>query len=405
MPPSRRKLFEELGLLNEPEMPNPLDVLGISHELARGLLDEDNSGEALRVVTGGMHRLLSRRYHPDVGATANPEKFGEIDAANRRLEQAPPAALIRWVNAGRPPASSQNTRLKAQYEQLMGQSAELLQEDMRLGHHPMHYSQIGWTQGMLARRGGSTLLMRRPTYGGLEVRQGRSAAEQNMVPDTATSSKNVFDFAAFLLRHDSFGIEPGTKIATYIDESGRGSILGQDLTFLMDITDPINEYREQQKQAPHSVLRETGSSDAWARAADPVLCTTTIPASGTRRENAQVNMMRFPDWTGPEKGGLDLVWTVPMEVAGTISDEAYFKRMRHSAAVGASAITGAETKQQLNYFDMMATSTHQLIEKNAGYSPLLAPGNVLVLMDEASRSPIVTDTTVIGLIGSNAKAP
>lgn len=407
--PSRRQnnLFNELGLLADEELVNPYEVLGMSARFAGDLLQEDRSGEALKIVASGMHRLLSRRYHPDVRETGDAARFRGLNDANERIENASTASLSRWAKAERGSGSAATDRLLTQRETAAVRAAEIIRVNMEFGHHPQHFSQLPWTHGVIVERNRSLLLMRQLENGGMRVVRGVAAdmVKDDMLSDTM---RHAFDFRAFLKRNESFGIAPGTKIAAYVDELGRASILGADLSFRMDVSDPVMMYQAQRSRFSNEQMNQSNNGDNGQQVKSPVLYMMSVPEQKKPQKQAtqpDSKVVVFPNRHGDSASSRDMTWDMDLEVAGSLSDVTFFRRIRHAKQSGAAAINAAtRTPQDHAYFNLFAFQTRQLIENDAGYTPLLTPGNALLMYDQNLMMPVATDAKLIGLIGSNAGA-
>jgi hypothetical protein len=406
MASKRAKLLQELGLLAEDTKPNPYGVLGLQPGFIHNLLREDPSGTTLRFITNGVARVLTRVYHSDNPKTGNDDRFTAIDDAKLRIDAASPDALLRWAKADGAATTAANNRLLEQREAVATRAAELVRNNIELGNHPQHFSQLAWSQGVLVQRKDTSVLIRPYADGGLQARQGQvSMLDQDRGPLDPRSQAS--DFHNFLRRYGSFGLEPGSKIATYIDENGRASILNADLGFLMDITAPVERHRAKRRRRLYqNVGTAADTSDVWSRSADPLLMVTSVPYA-ENAEGAAAQITYFPQRMGTaHKSGthMNLTWDLSMEVAGSTNEDLFRKIRYSSGAVGAAAIAGANTRQASNHFGLVAIPTTHIIEHDAGYSPLIAPGSALLLYDEASRMPVVTDTQIVGMIGNGAAA-
>lgn len=391
---NRKKLFEELGLLNDKPQENPFEVLGLDLKFASELLKDDPDGVALRVATSGLHRALAKIRHPDAGGDTG--EYQKVKDAYDKIEAASPSLLRQWTRQERSQSSEQlRKKLQVERELFIDQTTDLIQRNLELGGHPKHFSRLEWSQGVLLQRASTSLLMQQ-VEGGLRVLRGRAATQSG--GEAADFESQVFDFQSFLRQHESFGIEPGTRIVTFIDENGRASILHPDLTFMMDITDPVEERRKKRNNLPHHERVRIWGSDAWSRWADPLIFITDTPTNDTPPSVNQI--VTFPK----KAGGRNVAWEISMEVAGTVEDAGFFNRMKHTRTIGAAAITGSSTRRTSNYFNLAAAKTRALIEEDTGYSPLLKEGGSLLLFDTTTGVPVATDTKVIGMIGSDAKA-
>lgn len=395
----RRRIFEELGLLNEPEPTNPYKTLGLDPAFAGELLREDPSGEMIRLAAGALRQALAKRYHPDVPKTGNADRFREIDEANSRIQEAQEQqgqkiTLARWSRveqSGVP--SSQLEKARTERESLVTHAAELFQTNLELGNHPQHFSQLQWTQGALLQRGSSALLLQQLPEGGVQIARGDSLKIGEVKQSLEESQ--AFDFPAFLRQHELFGLEPGSKIVAYVDQEHRASILAPDLSFIMDITVPVTEHREKRKRIPQ------GQNDPsfWARARSPVLFITSVPVA-SQVTTPKTQIITFSDIKDSARSA---AWELPLEVAGTVSDQDFFNRMRYTKNVGATAIVG-NAQYTMQHFNLIATPARKFIENDPKYSPVLLNGSSLVLYDPTNDTPVVTDAKVIGMIGSNSRA-
>lgn len=395
---NQRKLFEDLGLLNQAEPINPFEILGLDPEFAKNLLKEDKNGGAVRLVADGLYRVLSKRYYPDVQKTGDAERFRAINEASLRIKDATPAALTRWSKTERTPSSTTADKYKAERQIMAERAAVLLRQNIELAHHPLHFSQLDSAQGLLLHRSGSTLLLRQRPDEGVQINPGRISV-LNETQRMAHLKTLANDFQEFMKRHESFGLEPGSKIATYIDQRGRASILNPDLEFIMDISGPVQEHRER-----HETLNDRArSADYWSRAEDPILYLTTLPEAGSKEEITS-QFIEFPSRVVGRYQEVDLTWDISMEVAGSISEQNFFNRMKHGKSVGAAALRGSGMGEEMSRFSMIGTPEQRLIEGDAGYSPLLAPGKSLLLFDPYNNVPVITDAQIVGLVGNNSSA-
>jgi hypothetical protein len=339
----QRRLFEELGLVDQAQEANPYEVLGLDPDFAHNLLSEDPSGAAVQFVAGALHKALSRRYHPDVPATGDSDRFRQINDADARIGEASVASLARWSKKEKTVLSGQLKNAQAERTALINRVSELLQADLELGNHPQHFSRLDSAQGVLLQRGNVPMLMRQIPNGGTDVLMGRVTDLDNA---KATGNPQVFDFRAFLRQHQSFGLAPGSDIVAYIDETGRASILQSDLTFIMDITDPVAKQRKKREsESQKDKLTKSATTTGSWRADDPVMFITQIPRTARTKKPAG-QLITFASWMGPRQGGQDLKWKLPLDVVGTVTDQGFFNRMRHNKATENIAISGTEHSKQ-----------------------------------------------------------
>lgn len=394
MPPRRRgrDLFEELGLLAQEQETNPFTDLGISVELARQLLDENSKGDTLRFVATGMYRTLSRVYHPDIDPSKT-EYFKKISGANTRVEKAKKDELMRWTRREQTIGTAKVSQEQSRREVIASRAAQLLSVNMELGSHPQHFSQLRWAQGVLLRHKEATLLAR-PAKEGLQVIKGEEfALDRARLP--VSRQTQAFDFQRFLLQHHSFGLEPETNIAAYIDDTGRATLLNTDLSFMMDITDPVSAYRRRRVKSTRAEREAADGADGWTRSTDPGLLFTQVPGPTSLTET-QSKFISFP-----LSKKLTFNRSVPLDVAGSIEDTEFFRTVRFNRSAGAAALGGR--KSMPAHFGMTSVPALQLIEQDPQYTPLIAPGNSLLLFDPRSRLPVVTDAEIIGMIGNGAQ--
>jgi curved DNA-binding protein CbpA len=390
----RRKIFQELGLIDEPARLNPLHILGLDPSFSAELLKEDPNGSALKLVTDALYRALSKRYHPDNPSTGNAERFQQIHEAHNRITEGEKDSLHLWSKVEKSSSRDQIEQRKTERELWLTRGANLLQTGIESINHPQHCSQLQWAQGVLLQRAGYTFLGR--PYGYSSDSRGLSILRGQMVGPKDISSHNpqAFDFKTFMIRNQSFGLPPKTKIATYIDEEGRASILKSDLTFIMDITEPVFKY--QQRLVPDH-------SNAWSRSPDPLFFVTDVPEKSTKVV-APMQIVTFPNRIGPESQNMN--WELPMEAVGSLADQTFFDRMKHKT-IGATALAGSQALRATGpgHFNLLSTPPHALFMQDAGYSPLLTNGNALLLYDPVSETPVATNTKILGMLGSNSQAP
>jgi hypothetical protein len=390
----QNKLFAELGLLEEQQAPepNPLEVLGADREFARNLLRDDPTGDALRLVTAGLYRALGRVYHPDVPETGSSDRFRGISSAHERIVGASGDKLLRWAKTERTTSSANTAAAREQRETIAAYAGKLVRENILLGQHPQHFAQFGWSQGVLLQRGASTVLLRQRDEGGLRINKGREMfdATGQRLDDNLPGAH----FHNFLRKRDSFGLEPGVPVVAYMDGEGRASLLTPGLRFLMDITGPVGKLRTGRQAAD-------GPGGYWARTQDPLVLNTKVPAEGELLD-PEVQIRLFPEETGSGRSRLLSTWNLRMEVAGSVTNPDVYKQKRHNRVIGAAALEGSTRHTHANYFGMAGLPVEQLITPNFGYTPLVAPGNSLVLYDPSSEMPIVTDAMVVGMIGNGA---
>lgn len=380
-----RRLFEELGLLDQPPASNPYETLGLDPNFASEILKEKDGLATLRAATTALHRVLAKRYHPDVTETGNEQRFHDISQANESIEGADKATLIRWSRKEQQVDRSAIKRAQSERQQLVQDFTELFQDNLELGNHPDHFSQLAWAQGLLLQRANIPYLLLSSPDGGVKIVRGHTGQELGMNP-------NALSLPRFLRQHDSFGLEPGEVVRVYVT-SERASIVDRELRFIMDITDPIADYRKRRtpKSAP------TDSSDLWARANDPLLISTTVPDKKSALQDSASQMIVFPN------GSESTDWSLPLEAVGVLQNPKVFNRIRHGRNQNTEALTSGQ-KQRSTYFNMATAPMQQLIESDSQYSPLLSKKGSLVLYDIENRMPIITDVSVIGMIGSNSRA-
>jgi hypothetical protein len=357
---------------------NPYESLGLDASFVDDLLKESAEGDAVRIVAGGMFRVLSRRYHSDVPETGDATRFQEIKSASTRIETATPGQLKRWAKVERVAAGIQIGKMREEADERVGKVSELVQLNMELGNNPRHFSQLRWAQGVLLHQNRSTLLARADGQG-LEVTRG----------DRQTAHSTV-SFQGFMKKSKFFGLEPGKRYTTFIDETGRTSLLESDLTYIMDISDPVDAFRHRKKKENERELDEL-----WAQSDEPLLLTSQIPDPTKEGEQTPDQMIIFRD----TMRNIPTKWRVDMDVSGSTSNPNFFRRIRHRNAAGATAL-GGSTSAQASHFNVIPTSVEEMAAQGAGYSPLIDPGTSLVLFDPANRTPVATDTRILGMIGN-----
>lgn len=364
--------------MDETPEANPYESLGLDTNFVNNLLKEDIEGDAVRIVANGMFRTLSRRYHSDVGETSDGARFMELKNANAQIDKASPSQLRRWTKVERVASAIQFGKMREQADERVGKVSELVQLNMELGGNPRHFSQLRWAQGVLLRQNRSTLLAR-PDNQGLEVIRGEHLA-----------AHSTASFQGFMAKHRFFGLEPGIRYATFIDETGRASILESDLTYVMDISDPVDTFRNRKRKENERELDEL-----WAQSEESLLLTSQVPdiAGGDEQAPDQMIVFRNTMHNIPTK------WHIEMNVSGSTSDPNFFRRIRHRNTIGAVAL-GSSASASASHFNVIPTSVEEMAEQGAGYSPLINPGTSLVLFDPANRTPVATDTRVLGMIGN-----
>ncbi len=384
MPPRRRQLFEDLGLMDETPQTNPYETLGLDGTFVDELLKEDAEGDAVRIVAGGMFRVLSRRYHTDVEETGNTERFQAIKDANTRIDGAPASQLKRWTKVERAASAIQLNKLREEANGRIDKVSELVQLNMELGNNPRHFSQLRWAQGVLLHHNKSTLLARADGRG-LEITRGERFTD-------AQPGHSMTTFQRFMKGNKFFGLERGRRFAAYIDETGRTSLLESDLSYIMDISDPADRFKNRERSRGE---KGTDLDILWTNTTEPLLLTTQVPSGLKDEEPAPNQMIVFRDAVRH----ISTRWHIPMDVSGSISDPNFFGRVRHRNTIGAAAITGS-TSGSGSYFNVIPTAVQEMAEQGAGYSPLVDPGNSLVLFDPDNRTPVVTDARILGMIGN-----
>lgn len=378
MPPRKRQLFEDLGLMEETPETNPYESLGLDASFVDELLKEDAEGDAVRIVASGLFRVLSRRYHSDVPETGDPERFQELKSANSRIDAATPAQLKRWTKVERVASGIQLNRVREEADKRMGKVSEMVQLTMELGGSPRHFSQLRWAQGVLLHQNRSTLLARADDQG-LEVTRG-----------DRESAHTTASFQGFMQSHKFFGLEPGKRYAAFRDETGRTTLLESDLRYIMDISDPVDAFSKRKRKA-----NEREADELWAQSTEPLLITSQVPDHTKEAEQTADQLVIFRD----AMHNIPTKWRIDMQVGGSIANPNFFRRMRHRNSVGAVALSSS-TSVQAGHFNVIPTSVTEMAEQDAGYSPLIDPGTSLVLFDPTNRTPVATDTRILGMIGN-----
>lgn len=401
MPSSRKRIFSErlADLQSEPVAPNPYRTLGIDPGTAGDLLTEDPSGDALRALAGAVRRILSRRYHPDVPGSGDKTRFEALTEAGTRIDGASAAALRRWASAEQARASEPLSRLRTAHDVVTSRAGDILRANMEHGRNPHHFTHMTQSQGLLLQRGANMLLMRQYEASGVQVRPGRPLELVAGVEPHTTAA----DFWKFMKNNHVFGLEPATEINTYINENGIASIVTGELEFMMDITVALARYRKMNR----SMVRFDASEHApvahvWSDLSAPVLLKSTVPTRGS------LSPVESAVFQGDAPGGKRqsyrrTIWDLPMEVAGSFNSANFFRQQKHRG-IGTAALEGSGTQQSPNYFTMATIAPTDVITADAGYSPLLTPGNFLMLYSAQHSTPVMTDAKVIGMLGTNAGA-
>lgn len=380
-----RKLFEELGLLDQAPAPNPYETLGLDPGFANEILKEKDGIETLRAAATALHRMLAKRYHPDMIDTGNEQRFRNISQANESIKGADKETLVRWSKKEQRVDQAAIKRAKSERQELVQDFTELFQDNIELGNHPDHFSQLAWSQGLLLQRANIPYLLHPSASGGVEITRGHREQELGMNPDAISAPR-------FLLQYGSFGLEPGEAVGVYLTPE-RASLVDEELRFIMDVTDPISKYRKKRTFKG----RPADSSDFWARAEAPLLIRTTVPDKNPTLKYPASQMIVFSDNTKSPS------WNLPLEVVGTLHNPKIFNRVKHRANQETEALTSRH-KQRSAYFSMTVAPTELLIEGDSQYSPLLGKRGSLVLYDTENRMPVITDASVLGMIGSNSRA-
>lgn len=381
-----RRLFEELGLLDQTPPSNPYETLGLDPNFANEILKEKDGMATLQAAVTALHRVLARRYHPDMADTGNQQRFRDISQATKSIKDADKETLTRWSKKEQSVDRAAIKRAQGERQKLVQDFTELFQDNIELGNHPDHFSQLAWAQGLLLQRAGIPYLLHSSASGGVKIVRGHRGQELGMNP-------NALSVPRFLHQHDSFGLEPGGVVGVYLT-SERASLVNEELRFIMDITDPITDYRKKRRTPKGS---PTDSSDQWARTGDPVLISTTVPDKKSALQQQIAQIIVFPD-NNKSPG-----WSLPLEVVGVLQNSKIFNRIRHGRNQDTEALISGQ-QQRSAYFNMAASPMQQLVERESQYSPLLTNRGSLVLYDNENRMPVITDASVIGMIGSNSKA-
>lgn len=408
MPSRHERLFEELGIATDAPALNPFSELGIDPAFAAELLRADVSGKDMELMARNAYRTLSRLYHPDSGAHPDTDRFQRLKEAEKMIVGADRSRMMRWAKTDRAPASSsREAKLRENNKALLERSSEALERTMRLGHHALHYSELTWSQGLLAQRGDMLLLIREDEQNpGISVHRGHTMTHNNPLPSDAEEKARALrpqelDFMGvqrFLQENDSFGLRPGTRIGLYMDEVGRTSILEDDLAFTMDVTAPVAAYREEYDgRKITSKERIEDDLEEWSKTGIPTLHMTKVPTKTTKKP-IPVQSTIFPS----NRRGFE-PWRLPHEVVGHVGDPEFKNRIRKHRQTGAQAIaSSARSSGGATYFNINAVPTETLITEDAQYSPLLVTGQDLLLFDTEHRMPALTDVKIMGVIGSHA---
>ncbi len=393
MPPHGRRLFEGLGLDQpQPQEINPLQTLGVDRGFAQELLGEDRTGATVKLVVHGLYRALARVYHTDVvdSNTQNAERFNGIVRAHDRVAEASPQELARWAKpdrttGARPASSSQTQKSNARAEI----ATDMVRSTMELGNNPLHFSQFQWSQGALLVRDKRPLLLQNDPGNGDKRLLPGEAVHWGSRQYSALHEAAVGTLRHFMEQYTWFGLPPDSRIVLYVDERARASILNPDMSFLMDVSQPLRAFDEAQIAAGDK------SESFWAHGVNPALITTRI-SGAAHADDSDTRVTTFPVMNG----GRDMSQDMRMNVAGSTSDAAFFKVVRHQGA-GATALRGASAKG--SYFSAAPASVTEMIDRSAGYSPLVLPGNSLVFYDASLQKPLATDLRILGMLGNGAQ--
>jgi len=410
----QQKLFDSLNLNTAAPETNPFDDLGLSRGVARELLENGNKAagrEALSLAASALYRTLSRVYRQDIEplAVGNSSRLTKIQRAHERIGAAEHEALLSWSREEqRSPDSSVVTALEsrlARTQRAVDQAANILGDGFAVGRHPNHFSQLPLAHGVLLKRGESFVLTRPMPDQGISVlpssviavdESSRQLFDPGTTRPPASDIYDGFGFLTFMRRNQSFGLEPGMKVGAFLEEGGRTSLLRSDLSFLMDVTAASREYQEDTARRDPIVAIHTSQADSQRT----TLFTTTVPI-GTA-DTTSVNVMTF---SKPQRGE-DPTWNHPtLEVVGSVGNDELFTGIRSSTRTGMTAIEAAHSDRYRGLFNFFGLPLGRLLEsEDSGYSPVLEPGNRLLLYDMQTGTPLITDAKIIGMIGSNAIA-
>jgi hypothetical protein len=389
-----REVFEELGILDTEAQTNPFETIGISSALATELLREDPSGADLKLAAKGLHRALSQLWHPDVDQLGeNTDKFLEVQAANERISTATPASLHRWTKV----AGVDSKKIKEEYEKakqdITDRATNIYESMLSDVDHPLNFRRFKSSNGLVLKLPDSIVLMRAETTGETSITKGRSTiytanASGFINKDTLryASSLNLF------LRQLYLDNRLDRQVKTiYLSGNDDMFLYGHNFSLLAETGAELVSTREVIEAVPKEV------SPFWMRADYPQLIELQCDNQGTL-EAARINsfraLSRFPD----HRVDTQMKWLTDYKVVGSTPNVDFIRELitDHYAAPR-QALSTSDEVTNLPIL-LQPFKSKDLFNKNSEYTPLLLPGNLILLKNTVDEQYSISTAEIVGLL-------
>lgn len=397
---SKYNIFNELGLLDEPDPTNPLQTLGLDLEFASGMLIEDPSGQAVQLIAGALAKELSKRYHTDADESGSRERFDEVREAAGRVSNASTAALGRWAVKPRPVAVDAE-RLRAERDAVQERAVHMHEQSIELASHSDHFRSFTSSIGLVLRQRSAIYLAQPDGNEAFTVIAGSTRTYTDLVDDYFTrkdiqhASQDVSDF---LVANKLLDPTPGTVRHLFLD-GGPGMRIYDNEFAKPVVTDvELAEKRRARQDMTAREKRKVGSTDMWARRDNPAIITVATANDGESASVLSTTQFDTGRLERSRKKRSIFAWNIPYSVVGSSPKEFANKMLKAPPTMQREALQGqvatADSPIRLASFNI-----RQFLEQDDAYTPLLTRGNALVLRYvDAARTSIVAEATIAALL-------
>ena len=391
--PSPREIFEGLGILDDTPPANPFDEIGISREMAGELYQNDKSGELVKLAVRGLYRSLTQIYHPDPG-TADSERFQAIQEAYDQIGEATSASLQRWTRVTLPESQKTIELLKEEKGVRTERASGIIESLVEEADNPLFFSNFSKANGLVVRSDNLCLIQ--------PIKKGLSRVTGTGSPTYYTSQarplasglwQTAAGVEAFFEADKKKGYNNQAVNMMFLNGSGEIYLYDKDQQTVARSDDTLAEMTK----------KKSGSGDIgrtmWMRETDPQVMYINRGVDG---KISKVLSFEFPPKVSSRDRSklkdANIAWETEYEVLGSTSNQKLFGVLGIKNTQGATRPLSSSGEATNIPMRLQAFSFEDLLGQDSQYTPLLTPGNSLILRDPLSHQLIVTDAEILAIL-------